>query len=119
MSVIFPRLDDHKGHAWGLSETKPKTVWERFSPAYEAQLERLIRVLESHGFEVLVDGAGSEDGEYVMAHHDDGRQLFQHMEEPSEALRIFAMDDEALVRWLMKGLQGGNANRTDSKDTQR
>ncbi|EAB1659414.1 hypothetical protein QAA20_004141 [Salmonella enterica] len=109
MSVIFPRLDDRKGHAWGLSETKPETVWERFSPAYEAQLERLIRVLENHGFKVSVDGAGSEDGEYVMACHDDGRQLFQHMEEPSEALRIFAMDYETLVRWLIKGLQGGNA----------
>lgn len=44
--IKFPRRRDKKPHAWGLSGKTPKEVWERFSPSYEVQLERLVKVLE-------------------------------------------------------------------------
>ena len=37
-----PRPRDDEPFAWGLSGPHPVEIWERFSPAYEAQLERLI-----------------------------------------------------------------------------
>lgn len=100
MTITFPRPQDDKAHAWGLKGARPETVSERLSPAYEAQLERLVRALEARGLNVTIDGAGSEDGEYVLASHDDGRSLFQHLEDPREAKILAAMDDAALAVWL-------------------
>ena len=41
MTLRFPRSPDRKGRAWGPSGGKPAEIWERFSPDYEAQAERL------------------------------------------------------------------------------
>ncbi|ARJ68506.1 hypothetical protein [Paracoccus contaminans] len=101
MSASFPRAPDGEPHAWGLTGSRPEQVWERFSPAYEAQAERLVRALEARGWQVFLGGAGSEDGEYVAARRGDGQSLFLcHLEEPAEARAIAALDDAALARWL-------------------
>ena len=106
MTITFPRLTDRKGHAWGLQGPSPQKVWERFSPAYETQLKRLIDALVMAGFRAEIGGAGSEDGEYVHAAHPDGRTIFQHMEDPDEARFLAAMDDTALGRFVQRGTLG-------------
>lgn len=50
MAITFPRPRDCEPFAWGLSGADPIEIWERFSPAYEAQLERLVTVLAELGF---------------------------------------------------------------------
>ena len=97
----FPRPRDDQPHAWQLSGPEPVEVWERFSPAYEAQAERLARALAARGFDVSLDGAGSEDGEFVSGRDETGRfLLLAHLEDPSEAREIAAMDDAALSAWI-------------------
>lgn len=101
--IKFPRRRDKKPHAWGLSGKTPKKVWERFSPSYEVQLERLVKVLEKKGFTVDIGGAGSEDGEYLTAVRETPyRSIFRHLEDPKEALFISNMDDDKLDQWLDK-----------------
>ena len=101
MTVTFPRQPDDEPHAWGLTGGKPRKVWERFSPTYEAQAERLVRAVEARGWTVHLGGAGSEDGEYLWAerpgHHST---LLCHLEEPAGARFLAALDADALDRWL-------------------
>lgn len=101
MSTKFPRQRDRKGHAWGLRGSSPKAVWERFSNAYEKQLEFIVHVLEQRGFVVDISGAGGEDGEYVYAIHKDGRSLFLHLEDPREARKLsMKIHDGKIDDWL-------------------
>ncbi len=102
MELKFPRERDDEPFAWGLSGAEPTKIWERFSPAYEAQLERLVIVLRELGFDPYVGGAGSEDGEYVRAEYkaNDRIVFFQHLEDPTEAKFIKGLSRDGLRRWI-------------------
>ncbi|WP_152988152.1 hypothetical protein [Paracoccus sp. MKU1] len=100
----FPRDHDNKPAAWRLSGKRPEKVWERFSPSYETQLERMVKLLEKKRFSVEIRGAGSEDGEYISAiRQSPYRSIFRMLEDPREALFISEMDDNELEDWLEKG----------------
>ena len=100
--VIFPRRPDGEPWAWGLSGAEPVEIWERFSPAYEAQAERLFAVLRALGFAPAFGGAGSEDGEYIRAEHNtsDRSVFFYHLEDPADARHVASLDDAALRNWI-------------------
>lgn len=103
----FPRKDDGLGHAWGLQGATAQAVWERFSPAYEAQAARLWRAYRAAGTRPALSGAGSEDGEFIVGQRPDGSYHgLTHLEDPSEARAIAAMDDDALAQWLAARLDG-------------
>lgn len=103
----FPRPRDKKPHAWGLVGATPARVWERFSDAYEAQAERLVNALSARGLDVFIDGAGSQDGEYITTRDQDGEYLLLiHLEDPAEAERIAALDDAGLQSWIDRALAG-------------
>ena len=104
MTPFFPRTDDGLPRAWGLGAAAPVEIWERFSPAYEAQAERIVRALAARGLTVRIAGAGSEDGEYVTASAGGETLLLIHLEDPAEARRIAALDDAALAEWLDRNL---------------
>ena len=85
----FPRTDDGAGWAWGLDGETPAEVWERFSPAYEAQAERVMRAVAARGLTPSIDGAGSEDGEFVAGQDPAGTNvLLVLLEEPASAREI-------------------------------
>ncbi|MDO5622512.1 MAG: hypothetical protein Q4G24_13695 [Paracoccus sp. (in: a-proteobacteria)] len=97
----FPRPHDDAPHAWGLTGDVPLEVWERFSPAYEAQAERLALALEDRGYRVEFMGAGGQDGEYInVIDASDTYVALIHLEDPEEAQELAAMDDAALLRWI-------------------
>ncbi|PVA07308.1 hypothetical protein [Thalassorhabdomicrobium marinisediminis] len=102
MPIAFPREKDSEPFAWGLSGPYPAEVWERFSPRYEAQLERLARILTDMGFDPWVGGAGSEDGEYVRAPYGESDRIvfFHHLEDPADARFIAALSDAELRQWI-------------------
>lgn len=104
MKITFPRPRDNESFAWGLSGPEPIEVWERFSPAYEAQLERLVSTLDDLGFTPAIGGAGSEDGEYVRAEYTDNSRIvfFYHLEDPADARFIASLDNEALRAWIIE-----------------
>ena len=81
IEITFPRPRDNEPFAWGLSGSEPVEIWERFSPAYEAQLERLVVTLRDLGFAPTIGGAGSEDGEYVRAEYRSNSRIvfFYHL----------------------------------------
>ncbi|MCX7568128.1 hypothetical protein OS189_17430 [Sulfitobacter sp. F26169L] len=108
MTISFPRPRDDEPFAWGLSGSQPVEIWERFSPAYEAQLERLVIALKSLGFSPAVGGAGSEDGEYVRAEHTSTSRItfFYHLEDPADAKFIDTLDDVALRHWITRETAG-------------
>lgn len=84
-TVKFPREDDGLGWAWGLAGKKPEEVWERFSPAYEAQAEEILQALQGLGYVAQLDWAGSEDGEAALAYKDGQLRLVVHLEDPVDA----------------------------------
>ncbi|PIE09937.1 MAG: hypothetical protein CSA72_09955 [Rhodobacterales bacterium] len=85
----FPRLDDGEGWAWGLRGDAPVEIWERFSPAYEAQAEAVCDAVRAMGLTPMIGGGGSEDGEYVMGTDETGvAQFLIHLEEPQAAEAI-------------------------------
>lgn len=87
--VVFPRRDDGKGWAWGLKGARPAEIWERFSPAYEAQAELLLAALARRWPVAALDWAGSEDGEAAIAGNGEGRLEFSyHLEDPQAARRL-------------------------------
>lgn len=100
MSVTFPRQADGEPHAWGLTGGNPRKVWERFSPAYEAQAELLVRALEARGWDPYLAGAGSEDGEYLRAERGGQDRFVIHLEDPAEARWLAALSDSDLAAWL-------------------
>ncbi|WP_108485014.1 hypothetical protein [Oceaniglobus ichthyenteri] len=104
VGVNFPRSRDGEPFAWGLSGPEPVEIWERFSPAYEAQLERLVSTLQELGFAPAVGGAGSEDGEYVRAEYLANSRVvfFYHLEDPADARFIAALNDDDLRRWIIE-----------------
>ncbi|AUM73764.1 hypothetical protein [Paracoccus jeotgali] len=108
-NITFPRPRDDEPFAWGLSGPEPREIWERFSPAYEAQLERLVTTLRGMGFSPTIGGAGSEDGEYVRAEYDQNSRVvfFYHLEDPADARFIASLDDEALRAWIVESWIGG------------
>ncbi|MFP7572051.1 hypothetical protein [Marivita sp. S2033] len=107
--ISFPRPRDNEPFAWGLSGPEPVEIWERFSPAYEAQLERLVSTLREMGFSPAIGGAGSEDGEYVRAEYRDNSRIvfFYHLEDPADAKFLLSLDEESLRDWIVRSWMGG------------
>ena len=103
MTMRFPRSPDRKGRAWGPSGGKPAEIWERFSPDYEAQAERLARAIEARGLTARLGGAGSEDGEYLAALRDGELVMLQHLEDPAEARALLGADRDVLEVRLRRG----------------
>lgn len=82
----FPRTDDGLGWAWGLQGDAPATIWERFSPAYEAQAQALLAALAPRFASVMLDWAGSQDGEAALGLNAEGALEFcYHLEDPRAA----------------------------------
>ncbi|MDO5613338.1 MAG: 3-keto-5-aminohexanoate cleavage protein [Paracoccus sp. (in: a-proteobacteria)] len=104
MTPSFPRTPDALPHAWGLTGDVPVEIWERFSPAYEAQAERLVRAIAAQGYAAAFGGAGSEDGEFVAITRAGKAVALIHLEHPDEAQELAAMDDAALAAWLAKSV---------------
>ncbi|PVA09179.1 hypothetical protein DC366_14820 [Pelagivirga sediminicola] len=104
MDITFPRPRDNEPFAWGLSGPEPVQIWERFSSAYEAQLERLVSTLSDLGFSPAIGGSGSEDGEYVRAEYEGNSRIvfFHHLEDPADARFISSLDDRALRDWIVE-----------------
>lgn len=104
MKTSFPRPRDNEPFAWGLSGPEPVEIWERFSPAYETQLERLMVTLSELGFTPTIGGAGSEDGEYIRAEYNDNDRIvfFYHLEDPADARFLSSLDEESLRSWIVK-----------------
>ena len=66
-------------------------------PAYEAQAERVMQTVAALGLTPSIDGAGSEDGEFVAGQDPAGTNvLLVHREEPASAREIAALDDAGL-----------------------
>lgn len=85
----FPRPRDDLPHAWGLDGPEPQRIWERFSPAYEAQAEAMWHALLDAGLSPSLDWAGSEDGEGIIGSDADGEAVVAwHLEDPREAVRL-------------------------------
>ena len=85
----FPRAHDDLPHAWGLDGPEPQELWERFSPAYEAQAEAMWHALAAAGLSPSLDWAGSEDGEGIIGSDEEGEAVVAwHLEDPSEALQL-------------------------------
>ncbi|WP_323038040.1 hypothetical protein [Pararhodobacter sp.] len=107
MDITFPRPRDREPFAWGLSGPEPVELWERFSPAYESQLERLIVTLRDLGFHPTIGGAGSEDGEYIRAPYANNARIvfFYHLEDPADARFVASLDDAALRAWIVDAWQ--------------
>lgn len=81
-----PRVPDEHGWAWGLVGDQPEQLWERFSPAYEAQARILLAALARYWPTVKLAWAGSEDGEAAVAIDSDDTIAFcYHLEEPRSA----------------------------------
>lgn len=106
MNVKFPRSRDQAPWAWGLEGLKPLNVWERFSPSYEAQAERLMRGIEHLGLCPVVAGAGSEDGEFMAASRPDSNEtvFFFHLENPANAKALSKIPDARLQEWILSEL---------------
>ncbi|MBW3084268.1 hypothetical protein KEM60_00455 [Austwickia sp. TVS 96-490-7B] len=86
----FPRTPDDLPRAWQC-DGEPTQVWERFSPAYEAQAEKLWNEFAQRGMTPRLDHAGSEDGEAITATDTTGQTVFfLHLEDPNEAQEIAA-----------------------------
>ena len=108
----FPRADDGAGWAWGLEGDTPRAVWERFSPAYEALAERLLRAIAARGLTATLEGAGSEDGEFILVHDlvpggvPEGYELMCHLEDPNEAVPLAALDAAGIEAWIDEILAG-------------
>lgn len=104
MKTSFPRPRDNEPFAWGLSGPEPVEIWERFSPAYEAQLERLFTALSELGFTPAIGGSGSEDGEYVRAEYSRSDRIvfFHHLEDPADARFVASLGEDALRDWIVK-----------------
>lgn len=84
--AIFPRKNDYLGHAWGLTGSEPVEVWERLSPAYEAQAEALWNAFAARGLNPSLEWAGSQDGEAIIGRDDDDEiVILYHLESPAEA----------------------------------
>ena len=103
MKTEFPRKPDGEPFAWGLSKSEPVEIWERFSPAYEAQAQRLFGVLRALDFSPKIGGAGSEDGEYIRAEHNKNNcsVFFYHLEDPADARFINSLDNVGLREWII------------------
>lgn len=84
--LTFPRVDDGLGWAGGLSGDTPVEIWERFSPAYEAQAEAVLAAIDAAGYTAVLDWAGSEDGEVAIGLTEaDEIAILLHLEDPAEA----------------------------------
>lgn len=84
--TTFPRKDDGLGWAWGLACATPTKVWERFSPAYEAQAQDVLTAFEGLGLTAALDFAGGQDGEAALGRNAAGDLvILLHLEDPVEA----------------------------------
>ncbi|MFB2531863.1 hypothetical protein ACEYYB_11560 [Paracoccus sp. p4-l81] len=106
--ISFPREDDGLGWAWGLSGDTPTEVWERFSPAYEAQAEAVLAEISAQGWLAVLDWAGEQDGEAAIGLTDDDHiALILHLEDPVEARLIeSAIRDGSLPALVRQAAQG-------------
>ncbi|MDO5648142.1 hypothetical protein [Paracoccus sp. (in: a-proteobacteria)] len=99
----FPRQPDGEPYAWGLSGDAPETIWERFSPLYESQADRLWCAIDGMGLTPVMGGAGDQDGEYIAIADASGEWLHLfHLEDPSEAQELAALTDAGLRDLLIR-----------------
>ncbi|MDO5603885.1 MAG: hypothetical protein Q4G25_01860 [Paracoccus sp. (in: a-proteobacteria)] len=106
MTLPFPRQPDGKPHAWGLTGDAPSEIWERFSPAYEAQAEALWNEFSRMGLIPALEWAGSQDGEAVIGRDDAGEivMLF-HLEMPGEAQALHqAITENRLAAFIRSAI---------------
>ncbi|MFI0394829.1 hypothetical protein [Paracoccus jiaweipingae] len=105
---VFPRAHDSQPPAWQHDGPQPVHPWERFSPAYEAQAERIVKALAGRGLHPEFGGAGSEDGEFVAAADASGDYVFLvHLEDPETGEMLAGLDADGLAEWLDWSLQNG------------
>ena len=87
--LTFPRPDDGLPRAYVMTGDTPVEVWERFSPAYEAQAEAVLGAIAEAGYTAVLDWAGSEDGEAAIGLDEDDRiGVLFHLEDPLDARLI-------------------------------
>ena len=105
----FPREDDGLGWATGLDGSVPEALWERFSPAYEAQAQAVLAAMERlYGGQAVLDWAGDEDGEAALALNAEGEIVaLLALEDPAEAeviaLALKAGTIDGLLRQSLDG----------------
>lgn len=103
----FPRPRDDLTPAWGLLGDEPATIWERFSPLYEAQAERLWKELAALSLEPALEWAGSQDGEAIIGRDTDGEIIVLfHLEDPKEAQMLEkAIDGGELMATIIRTIR--------------
>lgn len=95
----FPRPDDGLSHAWGLSGPTPVEIWERFSPAYEAQAADLWDAFAARGWAPALEWAGGQDGEAII-----GRDA---ADDPGEIVCLFHLEDPQVAQSLAAARSAG------------
>lgn len=102
--LLFPRQNDGHPPAWGLRGARPYLIWERFSPAYETQAERLWHACAALGLTPALEWAGSEEGEALLGRDAAGEiALLLRLEEPDEAQRLQAALCSGQIRGYLRG----------------
>lgn len=110
----FPRSRDQKPHAWGLVHNVPTKIWERFSPAYEAQAETIWTAFDALGLDPALEWAGSEDGEAIIGREPSAKSgakpgaepdivVLFHLENPQEAERLQSAIAAGTLAALIEG----------------
>ncbi|MDO5643812.1 MAG: hypothetical protein Q4G26_15680 [Paracoccus sp. (in: a-proteobacteria)] len=118
----FPRNDDGLGWAWGLQGDRPAAIWERLSPAYEAQAQALLAALAPRFSLVMLDWAGSQDGEAAIGLNAGGALEFcYHLENPQAAQALQAAleagrIDAFLDEWIAAEAADQQAARDEDGD---
>ncbi|RRD51822.1 hypothetical protein EII12_07275 [Buchananella hordeovulneris] len=79
----FPRVEDGLANAWA-------GPGERFTPEYEARLQRVAIAIAACGWRPAIELQGTQDGEVVVAYHPhvDYRAVLFQIEDPSEQQRV-------------------------------
>ena len=114
----FPRTPDGKPHAWGLKGKVPAEIWERFSPAYEAQARTVWSAFAALGYDPALEWAGSEDGEAIIGREARPRPrrtasivVLFHLENPQEAVRL----QQAIAGGRLKALIADEIRQSEAE----
>lgn len=104
----LPRQPDGYPPAWEQVGETPSEVWERCSPAYEAQAMVLLDALARRGMAGTLEHAGSEDGEtlLVTVPGEEGALYLFQLEDPEEARYIADAIASGGVEDLLDGALG-------------